>query len=328
MALSADDTVPPADTSPLVSLRHVSKEYDGVRVVDDVTLDLYAGQTTVLVGPNGSGKTTTMEMLVGLRTMTEGSATIAGIPVTPGGSHRLCTGVQLQSSGLPSGIKTIEVIRSVSCLYADPADWRPMAEMLGVDEYLNSKTDALSGGQRRRLDVLCAALGKPQLLLLDEPSSGVDPEGRARLGDFIRSLSADGCAVLASTHDMAEAESFCDELLVMADARIRLRGSVSEVLSALDGDRRLRIPAPTRAVRQAVESSGRPHGCSGSSLTAIGDAYEIDALTAAIRALPEGDRVELLQGPVRLEDIFAVVLADVRSDRRDAGRSPESQELS
>ena len=174
----------------IASMIDAKKTYDSNNVVDGVSFELLAGRATVLVGPNGSGKTTTMEMLVGLRSMSEGSATIANIPVVPGGEHRFYTGVQLQSSGLPSKIKTKEVIRAVECLYADPSDWRPMAADLGVDSYLDAFVDNLSGGERRRLDILCAAIGRPALLVLDEPTSGVDPEGRAIVWAFVRSLSA------------------------------------------------------------------------------------------------------------------------------------------
>lgn len=200
----------------VASVLNAVKTYDGLNVVDDVSFNLFAGQTTVLVGPNGSGKTTTLEMLVGLRSMSKGSATIADIPVVPGGEHRFYTGVQLQSSGIPSRIKTKEVIRSVECLYADPADWKAMATALGVDTYLDAMVDNLSGGQRRRLDILCAAIGRPPLLVLDEPTSGIDPEGRAIVWDFVRSLASEGCAIITSTHDMSEAEAFADHLLVMA----------------------------------------------------------------------------------------------------------------
>lgn len=286
-------------------MKDAKKTYDLVNVVDGVSFDLFAGETAVLVGPNGSGKTTTMEMLVGLRSMSEGSATIANIPVVPGGEHRFYTGVQLQSSGLPSRIKTREVIRAVECLYADPSDWRPMAADLGIDSYLNSFVDNLSGGERRRLDILCAAIGRPSLLVLDEPTSGVDPEGRAVIWDFVRSLSARGCAIFASTHDMAEAEAFADNLLVMARGKIRLSGSVSEVLASLGGNRRLRIKEMNGRAMELIENSGLRYGRTGTAMVVIGDTEEISEL--ARRITEEGTDADVLTGPVRLEDVFAVV---------------------
>lgn len=289
----------------IASLVDVKKTYNSINVVDGVSFDLLAERTTVLVGPNGSGKTTTMEMLVGLRSMSEGSATVAGIPVVPGGEHRFYTGIQLQSSGLPSRIKTKEVIRAVECLYADPYDWEPMAADLGVDSYLDAFVDNLSGGERRRLDILCAAIGRPSLLVLDEPSSGLDPEGRAIVWDFVHSLSAKGCAILASTHDMAEAEAFADDLLVMAHGKIQLRGSVDEVLASLGGNRRLRLTQINRRVEELVEQSGLKYGRTGSAVVVIGGAEEISGLSRHITE--ESTDADVLAGPVRLEDVFAVV---------------------
>ncbi|WP_157085847.1 ABC transporter ATP-binding protein [Devriesea agamarum] len=303
----------------VATLRHAVKTYNGINVVDGVDLSLQAGKTTVLVGPNGSGKTTTMEMLVGLRRLTSGQAQIAGIPVVPAGEHRYHVGVQLQSSGLPAKIKVIEVIRSTACLYANPADWRDMAERLGVDAFLKATVDNLSGGQRRRLDILCAALGRQPVLVLDEPTSGVDPEGRAIVWDFVRSLSAQGVAVLASTHDMAEAEAFADELLVMAAGKIRLSGSVSEVMSALDGDQRLRIASPPPPVVELVATSGRPYGRSGSSLVVIGNSQQMASLAAQIQSVAGEGNLDVLHGPMRLEDVFSVVMNNLESGKESDG---------
>lgn len=300
----------------VASVLNAVKTYDGLNVVDDVSFNLFAGQTTVLVGPNGSGKTTMLEMLVGLRSMSKGSATIADIPVVPGGEHRFYTGVQLQSSGIPSRIKTKEVIRSVECLYADPADWKAMATALGVDAYLDAMVDNLSGGQRRRLDILCAAIGRPSLLVLDEPTSGIDPEGRAIVWDFVRSLASEGCAIITSTHDMSEAEAFADRLLVMAKGKIRIEGSVDDVLSSLGGNRRLRVARPTEHIIKLFEESGLRHGRTGKAIVAIGSAEDTTKLAAQIDE--QNSAVDILTGPVRLEDVFAVITGiDVKQGAED-----------
>ncbi|MBT1018696.1 ABC transporter ATP-binding protein [Canibacter sp. lx-72] len=297
--------MPPPNKKMIASITDAVKTYNGINVVNGVTFELLAGNTTVLVGPNGSGKTTTIEMLTGLRSMTGGKAVIAGIPVKPSGEHRFHTGVQLQSSGLPSKIKTKEVIRSIECLYSNPADWKTLAAELGVDTYLNSTVDNLSGGQRRRLDILCAAMGRPSLLVLDEPTSGIDPEGRALVWDFVRSLSSKGCAVLTSTHDMAEAEAFADELLVMAQGKIQLRGSVANVLASLGGDRRIRVLSPSSTAVEIVKNSGLRFAHTGSSIVLIGSADQTARVTAQ---LDEKDpAADVLSGPVRLEDVFSII---------------------
>lgn len=289
----------------IASVAHAVKTYGGVNVVDDVSFELFAGKTTVLVGPNGSGKTTLMEMLVGLRSMGAGQARILEKPVVPGGEHRYYTGVQLQSSGLPSGLKVKEAIRAAWCLYAKPGDWRAMAAALGVDAFLDASVDNLSGGQRRRLDILCAAIGEPALLVLDEPTSGIDPEGRALVWDFVRSLSERGTAVLASTHDMAEAEAFADRLLVMSQGKIRLEGTVNEIFAGLGGEYRIRIPNPSEKVIQTLSRTGLRYVQASTAAVAVGDAAGVEAAAAAIKEL--GESVDVLTGPVRLEDVFAIL---------------------
>lgn len=304
----------------IASVNGLTKTYDGVSVVDDISFDLSSGTTTVLVGPNGSGKTTLLEMLAGLRLPDRGSATVLDIPVRPGGRHRYRIGVQLQTSGLPSRIKTREVIRSVECLYRTPDNWIPMAAQLGVETYLDIPVDSLSGGQRRRLDILCAAIGHPSLLILDEPTSGIDPEGRSVVWDFIRSLRSTGCSVITSTHDMAEAEAFADSLLVMVNGKIRLKGTVDEILSSLGGNQRLRVTAPSVRVTVLITNSGLRYGNAGSSIIVIGSREEIARLAAQINLLDS--ETDVLTGPVRLEDVFAVCACQATT--REGGRNDQT----
>lgn len=288
------------------------KRYGQRNVVDGVDMRLSAGRTTVLVGPNGCGKTTTMEMFVGLRSMTAGTAQICGTPVRPGGPHRPLVGVQLQSSGLPSRIRVKEAIDAVSCLFREPADWQPIAEALGLTDHLRASVDTLSGGQRRRLDVLTACLGRPRFLVLDEPTSGVDPEGRADLWDFVRSMSAQGTAVLASTHDMAEAEAFADELLVMAHGRIRAAGSTDDVLSAAGGATRMRVVSLPADLVPILERSGLRTAHSGQTVVAIGESSAVQSARRDIEArlADRGEVRDILIGPVRLEDVFAALAGE------------------
>lgn len=302
----------------IAEIHNATKTYNGINVVDGLNLSLKAGRTTVLVGPNGCGKSTTMEMLVGLRRFTRGGARICGIPVQPRGNYRSFVGVQLQSSGLPAKIRVHEVIRAVSCLYAEPADWEPMARGLGMESYLHSYADSLSGGQRRRLDILCASIGRPRLLVLDEPTSGIDPDGRSVVWDFIRSLSAQGCAVFASTHDMAEAESFSDELLIMAAGKIRAAGTVQEILNKVGGNTRLRISGPGPEMQDTIRSSGLKNGHSGNSVVVIGEPGELDSLQAQFTPAQK-EQTDIMRGPVRLEDVFAVLSAEMEPETQSAG---------
>ncbi|MFC0265538.1 ABC transporter ATP-binding protein [Alloscardovia macacae] len=288
----------------IASMSNGVKVYSGIKVVDGVSFNLYSGTTTIIVGPNGSGKTTMLEMLVGLRSMTSGKATILDSSVVPGGTHRLYTGVQLQSSSFPSRIRTKEVIRATQCLYARPADWEPMAEMLGVDMYLDTIVDNLSGGQRRRLDILCAAIGKPALLVLDEPTSGIDSEGRAVIWDFIRCLRSEGSAILATTHNLSEAEMFADVLMVMKEGKISFEGRVKDVIARLGEYKRINIINPSKRIIMLFEESGLSYKLSGMSITAIGNEVKVNQLCELIR--DESDVIDVFLDSARLEDVLTV----------------------
>lgn len=302
---STAEPQPPA----VASLHNAVKKYGSKTVVDNVSIDVPAGKTTMLVGPNGSGKTTSMEMMVGLRRFTSGSAQICGIDVEPNGAHRLYTGVQLQHSGLPSRIRVNEVLQAVGVLYSDPADPRELVEILGLEHHWKTSVDKLSGGQRRRLDIAAACMGRPKFLLLDEPTSGVDAEGRAELWQFLRRLARQGTGVLASTHDLAEAEAFADRLFVMSKGKIVLEGTPAEVLNSVGGDWRLRIHDAPPQIRELIVSRGLAVTPVGMTDIVVGRRETLEALRAEIEtALHDGGsgHVEILSSRIRLEDVFAI----------------------
>ena len=159
----------------------VSKRYPGADALalDDVSFSVRPGEIVVLVGPNGSGKTTAMEMVSGLRLPTAGKVRVAGREVRPSGEQRMVVGVQLQEAGLPRRLKVGEAIRAVACLYDDPGPVEQIVSQLGLNDYMTSSVGSLSGGWQRRLDVALACIGRPRALVLDEPTSGVDPVARA-----------------------------------------------------------------------------------------------------------------------------------------------------
>lgn len=296
-----------ASAQPVAELSNAVKLYGDRRVVDDVSFHVASGRTTMLVGPNGCGKTTSMEMLAGLRRLTEGSARICGVPVVPGGSHRMLMGVQLQQSGLPGRLRVGEALLAAASLYRKPKDIHALADSLGLAGHWSASVEKLSGGLRRRLDIAAACVGDPRFLMLDEPTSGVDPEGRAELWEFLRQIARQGTGILASTHDLEEAEAFADYLLVMGRGRIVLAGRPGEVLAGAGGDWRLRInDAPPDAL-DCIATSGCTHGRIGITTLVIGSRDELERLRARIEA-SVGDRVEVRSGRIRLEDVFAVTM--------------------
>ncbi len=301
---------PPAAATDVAAMRAAVKVYGGRTVVDHVDIDVPSGTTTMLVGPNGSGKTTSMEMLAGLRRFTSGGATVCGIPVRPGGEHRRYMGLQLQQSGLPSRIRVSEVLAAAGSLFARPADARMLAELLGLTEHWRVPVDKLSGGLRRRLDIAAACMGRPRFLMLDEPTSGVDPEGRADLWKFLRDRARAGTGVLASTHDLAEAEAFADRLLVMGSGRILVSGTPEEVVASAGGQWRMRITDLPPRGAPLIEASGLTSCTVGVNTIVVGDKESVDTLRDLLQShlVDHGEEPpEILTGRVRLEDVFALI---------------------
>ena len=283
------------------------KEYDGRAVVDAVTFDVRREEVVVLVGPNGSGKTTTIECCAGLRTPTGGTIEVDGVRPTGSLADRARIGLQLQESGLPPAMTVSEALALVASLYRDPLDPAGLISDLGLGAAADARYETLSGGQKRRLDVGLAIIGRPPLVVLDEPTSGVDPEGRAGLWRLVREVVAStGAGVLLTTHDLAEAEDHADRLLVLRDGRVVMAGEPAALLGDAAGDWRLRVRTPTSAQLAAVRSSAARHVEGVDGVTAFGGRDEMRRLRDELESIEHRPDGELLLGRTRLEDLFAL----------------------
>ena len=236
---------------------HVSRRYRDVTALHDVSLAIAAGEITGLLGPNGAGKTTLLQLLTGLRRPTSGTVELfGGSPLEP--ARRRSLGMTPQETGLPGTLRVREAVEFVSAHYADPL---PAAEALGAFELgplAKRQIGGLSGGQKRRLAVALAFVGRPKLVLLDEPTTGLDVEGRRALWEVIRRFRAAGGAVLLTSHQLDEIEALAERVVVLAKGRI-VADDRLEVIRDLVGVRRVRLrarPLPALAGVVSATASG------------------------------------------------------------------------
>jgi ABC-2 type transport system ATP-binding protein len=211
-----------------VAVEDLVKSYGGRRAVDGVTFAVARGETFALLGPNGAGKTTTMEILEGYRAADAGSVRVLGLdPQRDGARLRPRLGVMLQEAGLYRTITPREALRLFASYYAAPADPDALLALVGLAEAAGVRYRRLSGGQKQRLALALALVGRPELLFLDEPTAGMDPQARVSTWELIRQLKAAGVTVLLTTHYLEEAERLADRVAIIDEGRLVALGSPS-----------------------------------------------------------------------------------------------------
>ncbi|MGJ3189906.1 ABC transporter ATP-binding protein [Paenarthrobacter sp. FR1] len=214
------------DVGPLASL-------DGkmLRVVSGLSLVAERGQVTALLGANGAGKTTTLECAQGLQKRTGGTISLLGAdPDTAGADLRARVGVMLQDGGLPPSARPIPLLRHVAGMYRNPMDVDALVERLGIDQFSRTTVRRLSGGQKQRLALAAALVGNPEILFLDEPSAGLDPQSRQMVFDLIAELRDAGMGIVLTTHLMDDAERLADYVYIIDGGHNVVEGTVAELL--------------------------------------------------------------------------------------------------
>jgi ABC-2 type transport system ATP-binding protein len=220
--------------SSAVVISDLRKSYGDVAALRGVSFEIAAGEIFGLLGPNGAGKTTTVEILEGYRERDGGSVTVLGEdPAQAAGTWRERIGVVLQSSSLYETLTVTEHLALFAGYYERPRQVGEVVELVGLEEKRDSRVRTLSGGQRRRLDLGLALIGDPELVFLDEPTTGFDPEARRRAWDTIGGLRQLGKTVLLTTHYLDEAERLSDRVAVMRDGEIVAIGPPTELTAAL-----------------------------------------------------------------------------------------------
>jgi len=224
-------TPPPDPRAPVIVVRDVRKVYGDVRAVDGVSFDVQAGEIFGLLGPNGAGKTTTMEMLEGLTKPDSGDLLVLGLDVTRHATAiKERIGVQLQTAALYPQLQVAEVIELFGSFYERRLPTGRLLDDLDLREKQAAQTKNLSGGQRQRLSVALALVNDPELVFLDEPTTGLDPAARRGLWDLILGLKAEGRSVLMTTHYLEEAEAICDRVAIMDHGGILDIGTSDELI--------------------------------------------------------------------------------------------------
>lgn len=251
------------DHGVLAQLAGARKRYGKQLALDRLDLQLRSGELLALLGPNGAGKTTAIGLLLGLIAIDEGEVQLFGQSPRMLSARRH-VGVMLQSAGIPEACKVIELLEVTRGYYAEPRTIADCVALAGLDGLLHRSYGKLSGGQQRRVQFALAICGRPKLLFLDEPTTGLDIEARQGLWKAIRELIGQGCSVLLTTHYLEEAEALADRVVVLGEGRLLAEGSV-ESIRARVAHRRIRCTTRLSVeeiaiwshVRSAVMESGR-----------------------------------------------------------------------
>jgi ABC-2 type transport system ATP-binding protein len=246
----------------VIEARGLRKSYGSVVAVDGLDLEMTRGEVLSLLGPNGAGKTTTVEILEGYRRRDAGDARVLGEdPQRAGAVWRARRGIVLQESEDVVDLTVSECVRHFSRFYPAPSHPDDVIEQVGLTSKRASRIRSLSGGQRRRLDVALGIVGRPELVFLDEPTTGFDPEARRQFWDVVRDLAREGTSVLLTTHYLEEAEALADRVAVVNCGRVVATGPPSELGGRQDapaevawfgpnGWERVKTDRPTALVRQ------------------------------------------------------------------------------
>ena len=218
---------------PAVSVRNLTKSFSGRRVVDDLSFDVQKGEVFAMLGHNGAGKSTTIDLILGLKAPERGSAKILGMDAAKNRKQVFeRVGVQLQNTRYQPNITVEEACIEYASLYADPANYQKLLERFGLGTLRKSFVSKLSGGERQKLSVVLALIGSPEIVFLDELTTGLDVAARREVWRTLKQLKDRGLTIFLTTHYMEEAEALCDRVCIIKSGKKVTEGTIDEVITA------------------------------------------------------------------------------------------------
>ncbi|MFG2091958.1 ABC transporter ATP-binding protein [Streptomyces sp. NPDC048612] len=297
---------------PVIEATHVRKQYGDHVALKDVSFAVERGEVFGILGPNGAGKTTIVECIEGLRKPDGGSVSVLGHdPQRDRALVRQKVGIQLQESALPDNMKVWEALDLYSSFYDDPADWRQLLDEWGLAEKRNARFGKLSGGQKQRLFIALALVGKPEIAVLDELTTGLDPQARQETWSLIEGIKDKGVTVLLVTHFMEEAERLCDRVAVIARGSVAAVDTPEGLVARVGAGQRLQFK-PSAPVEDAFLA-----GLTGvTAVRRTDDVVEVsgdgDLLQVVTSALARRDVIprDLSVESASLEDAFVALTSD------------------
>jgi len=290
----------------VIEVQHLHKNYGDTVAVDDVSFAVQEGEIFGILGPNGAGKTTTAECIEGLRTPDRGEISVLGLdPRRDRAELTQRLGVQLQDSQLPDKLRVTEALELYSSFYRRPADWRALVDMLGLAAKGKTPFKKLSGGQKQRLSIALALVGSPQVAVLDELTTGLDPQARRDTWDLIEGVRSRGVTIVLVTHFMEEAERLCDRVALIDAGRIVALDSPAALAERVEVEQRIQFrpsaPLDDRLLTSLPDVTSIIHR--GDVVVVTGNSNALNAVTSVL-ARHQIEAQQLRVDQASLEDAF------------------------
>jgi ABC-2 type transport system ATP-binding protein len=301
--------------SPVIEVRQLHKRYGETVAVDDISFEVHEGEIFGILGPNGAGKTTTVECIEGLRNPDGGTVSVLGLD--PSRNRNELTqrlGTQLQDSQLPDKLRVDEALELYSSFYRNPADWRSLIDVLGLTKKTKTRFGKLSGGQKQRLSIALALVGTPQIAIMDELTTGLDPAARHETWELIEGVRDRGVTIVLVTHFMEEAERLCDRVALIDSGRVVAIDTPANLADGVEAEQRIQFrpsaPLPHNMLEDLPDVTNVIHR--GDVVVVTGNSNALNAVTSALARNQIVAR-QLRVDQANLEDAFLALTGSTGS---------------